>query len=266
MTSTGSVVGFEGVRNWGSEVDAIARRIGARFARSETRDRVRAYLVGLLGPARRKNSWQVAEQIGDADPYGVQYLLGRSDWDPEKVRDDLRDYVVETLGDADAVLILDETGFLKKGTHSAGVARQYTGTAGRIENAQVGVSLAYAGSHGHTLIDRRVYLPKSWTDDRQRCEQAAIPDTIEFATRSELADAMVTAAIEAGVPARWAAADKAYGNNTKLRARLRELRLGYVMAVSCDHLVPTDGGKSRCRTDAPNSRPARRRVDPAQCR
>ena len=149
MASTGSAVRPEDVREWGQQLDEVARRIGARFARSETRDRVRAYLVGLLGPVQRKNAWQVAEQIGDADPYGVQYLMGRSDWDPDEVRDDLRGYVVETLGDPDAVLILDETGFLKKGTKSAGVARQYTGTAGRIENAQVGVFLAYASPARH---------------------------------------------------------------------------------------------------------------------
>ena len=127
MTSTSPLVGIEDVRDWGRELDAVAHRIGARFSRSETRDRVRAYLIGLLGPVQRKNSWQLAEQIGEDAPYGVQHLLGRSDWDPEEVRDDLRSYVVESLGDSDAVLILDETGFLKKGTHSAGVARQYTG-------------------------------------------------------------------------------------------------------------------------------------------
>jgi SRSO17 transposase len=146
MASTGSAVTTDDVREWGQQLDEVARRIGARFARGETRDRARAYLAGLLAPVQRKNAWQVAEQIGDADPYGVQYLMGRSEWDPDAVRDDLRDYVVESLGDPEAVLILDETGFLKKGTRSAGVARQYTGTAGRIENAQVGVFLAYAVS------------------------------------------------------------------------------------------------------------------------
>src|SRR3954454_20962674 len=134
MASTAPAVIPEDVQEWGQQLDELARRIGARFPRSETRDRVRAYLIGLLGPVQRKNAWQVAEQIGDADPYGVQYLMGRSDWDPDAVRDDLRAYVVESLGDRDAVLVLDETGFLKKGTKSAGVARQYTGTAGRIEN------------------------------------------------------------------------------------------------------------------------------------
>src|SRR5882757_619481 len=157
MASTGSVVRPEDVREWGQQLDAVARRIGSRFARSETRDRVRAYLVGLLAPVQRKNSWQLAEQIGEEAPYGVQHLLGRSDWEPDEVRDDLRAYVVEALGDSQAVLILDETGFLKKGTHSAGVARQYTGTAGRIENAQVGVFLAYASKHGTAFLDRALY-------------------------------------------------------------------------------------------------------------
>jgi SRSO17 transposase len=140
--SIGSAVRTEDVHQWGQQLDEVARRIGARFPRRETRDRVRAYLVGLLGPVQRKNAWQVAEQIGDGGPYGVQYLMGRSQWDPDAVRDDLRGYVVEALGDPDAVLVLDETGFLKKGNKSAGVARQYTGPAGRIENAQVGVFLA----------------------------------------------------------------------------------------------------------------------------
>src|SRR3978361_2116350 len=134
MVSTGTTVRPEDVRDWGQQLDAVAHRIGARFARSETRDRVRAYLVGLLGPAQRKNAWQVGEQIGEVEPYGVQYLMGRCEWDPDAVRDDLRAYVVESLGDPDAVLVLDETGFLKKGAKSAGVHRQYSGTAGRIEN------------------------------------------------------------------------------------------------------------------------------------
>src|SRR5258707_1075452 len=188
MAGIGSVVGLQDVREWGRELDAVARRIGARFPRSETRDRVRAYLVGLFGPVRRKNAWQVAEQIGDADPYGVQYLMGRSEWDPDAVRDDLRGYVVEVLGDPDAVLVLDETGFLKKGTRSAGVARQYTGTAGRIENAQAGVFLAYAGPDGsRALIDRELYLPEKWAGDRDRCRAAGIGDDVAVATKPELA-------------------------------------------------------------------------------
>ncbi len=147
MASTGVAVSIEEVRGWGRQLDEAARRIGGRFPRSETRDRVRSYLAGLLGPVQRKNAWQVAERIGDPDPYGVQYLMGRAEWDPDEVRDDLRQYVVGALGDPEAVLVLDETGFLKKGTKSAGVARQYTGTAGRIGRLVVVLALfAAAGA------------------------------------------------------------------------------------------------------------------------
>src|SRR3954453_689837 len=230
MASTGSVVGLEDVRDWGRELDAVARRIGARFARSETRDRVRAYLIGLLGPVQRKNAWQVAERIGDADPYGVQYLMGRADWDPDLVRDDLRAYVVEAIGDPAAVLILDETGFLKKGTRSAGVARQYTGTAGRIENAQVGVFLAYAGRHGTAFLDRALYLPEEWTDDPGRCAGSGVPEGTAFATKPWLARLMLERAFKAGVPAAWVTGDEVYGSDGGLRRWLEEERGAYVLA------------------------------------
>src|SRR3954453_17516380 len=190
MASTGSAVRPEEVQEWGKQLDDVARQIGARFPRSETRDRVRAYLVGLLGPIQRKNAWAVPEQVGDAAPYGVQYLMGRADWDPDLVRDDLRGYVVEALGDPDAVLVLDETGFLKKGAKSAGVARQYTGTAGRIENAQVGVFLAYASRYGTAFLDRALYLPEEWTGDPGRCEAAGVPEGTAFATKPQLAEAI----------------------------------------------------------------------------
>jgi SRSO17 transposase len=170
-------------------------------------------------------------------------------WDADAVRDDVRSLVVQRLGDPDGVLVADETGDLKKGTHTVGVQRQYTGTAGRIENAQVAVFMTYAGRRGHTLIDRRLYLPVSWTDDPDRARAAGVPEKIGFAKRWELAADMITAAVEAGVPARWVAADEAYGNSSTYRSRLRELRLGYVLAVSCDHLVPIDGGKTRSRAD-----------------
>jgi SRSO17 transposase len=237
MASTGSVVRPEDIRDWGQQLNEVARRIGARFARSETRDRVRAYLVGLLGPVQRKNAWQVAEQIGDADPYGVQYLMGRSDWDPDKVRDDLRDYVVATLGDPDAVLILDETGFLKKGTRSAGVARQYTGTAGRIENAQVGVFLAYASRYGAAFLDRALYLPKEWTDDPDRCERAGIPEGTAFATKPGLAKLMLERAFAAGVPAAWVTGDEVYGGDGGLRRWSESQRRPYVLAVRANQYV-----------------------------
>jgi len=175
-------IGLGEVKAWGRELDAVANRIGGRFSSTETRDRVRSYLAGLLGPVQRKNAWQVAEQIGDADPYGLQYLMGRSEWDPDGVRDDLREYVVSALGDPRAVPLLDETGFLKKGTKSAGVGRQYTGTAGRIENAQVGVFLALHTRSGTAFIDRELYLPEAWTDDPGRCKEAGIPSETAFAT------------------------------------------------------------------------------------
>ena len=242
MASTGSVVGPDDVREWGRQLDAVADRIGARFARSETRDRVRAYLLGLLAPVQRKNAWQVAEQIGEGTPYGVQHLLGRAEWDPDEVRDDLRDYVVEALGDPDAVLILDETGFLKKGTHSAGVARQYTGTAGRVENAQVGVFLAYASRHGAAFLDRALYLPEEWTDDPERCTRAGIPEGTPFATKIRLARAMLERAFAAGVPAAWVTGDEVYGA-WELRRYLEEQRRPYVLAVRANQYVTIGFGQ-----------------------
>lgn len=237
MASAGSAVRPEDVREWGQQLDAVARRIGERFARSETRDRVRAYLVGLLAPVQRKNSWQLAEQIGEDAPYGVQHLLGRADWEPDEVRDDLRSYVAETLGDPDAVLILDETGFLKKGTHSAGVARQYTGTAGRVENAQVGVFLAYATRHGTAFLDRALYLPREWTDDSARCRKAGIPEGTTFATKTALAKAMLGRAFAAGVPAAWVTGDEAYGSDGDLRRWLEGEGRPYVLAVRANRYV-----------------------------
>jgi SRSO17 transposase len=239
MASTGSAVRPEDVRDWGQQLDEVARRIGARFARSETRGRVRAYLVGLLGPVQRKNAWQVAEPIGDDDPYGVQYLMGRAEWDPDLVRDDLREYVVEALGDPEAVLVLDETGFLKKGTKSAGVARQYTGTAGRIENAQVGVFLAYAGRHGTAFIDRALYLPEEWTDDPKRCHAAGVPEGTAFATKPGLARAMLERTFAAGVPAAWVTGDEVYGSDGGLRRWLESERRPYVLAVRANQYVWT---------------------------
>jgi len=237
MANIGSAVRLEDVRQWGQQLDSVARRIGERFARSETRDRVRAYLGGLLAPVQRKNSWQLAEQIGEEDPYGVQYLLGRSDWDPEGVRDDLRAYVVDSLGDDEAVLILDETGFLKKGKYSAGVARQYTGTAGRIENAQVGVFLAYSSRHGTAFLDRALYLPKEWADDPARSKKAGIPEPTTFATKTQLAREMLGRAFKAGVPAAWVTGDEVYGGDGELRRWLEGEKRPYVLAVRANQHV-----------------------------
>ncbi|MFC7549985.1 IS701 family transposase [Plantactinospora sp. GCM10030261] len=226
-------------------IDSFAHR----FARVEPRRAAAGFVTGLLADLEVKTCWQLAEQAGHTRPDRMQRLLYRAKWDADAVRDDVRQVVVDRLGDPDGVLVVDETGDLKKGVHTVGVQRQYTGTAGRIENAQVGVFLAYASLRGHTLIDRRVYLPASWTGDRDRCDRAGVPDDVAFATRSELAADMITAAVQAEVPARWATADEAYGNNTTLRSELRKLGLGYVLAVSRDHLLPLDGGKTRRRAD-----------------
>jgi SRSO17 transposase len=230
-------------------LDGVLDSFAGRFGRVEPRRTAAAFVTGLLSDIDSKSCWGLAEQAGHARPDAMQRLLYRAAWDADAVRDDLREVIVDRFGDSEAVLVADETGDLKKGVHSVGVQRQYTGTAGRIENAQVGVFLAYASRHGHTLVDRRVYLPVSWTDDRDRCRAAGVPDEVGFATRGELAADMITAAVAAGVPARWAAADEAYGNSGVFRAHLRDLRLGYVLAVSRSHLVPLDGGKACQRAD-----------------
>lgn len=219
--------------------------MAGRFARVETRRRVRGFVLGLLADLPRKNCWSIAEHAGDADPHGMQHLLGRASWDIEGVRDDLRDYVSTGLGDCDAVLVVDETGDLKKGTATVGVARQYTGTAGRIENAQVAVYLTYAGARGHAMIDRELYLPRSWTSDPDRCAAAGVPEGIEFATKPALAEGMLIRALNAGVPARWVAGDEVYGADPALRAELEARRVGYVLAVGCDRRVPTAVGLTR---------------------
>jgi len=186
------------VRAWTVELTAVERRIGARFRRWDARRRAGAYLRGLLSPTERKNGWQLAEVNGDATPYGVQHLRGRAVWDADVVRDDLGSYVIEHVGDPHGVIVIDETGFLKKGRHAAGVARQYRGTAGRVENCQIGVFLAYASAWGHVLLDRELYLPTEWTQERERCTQAGIPPTRAFATKPELARRMLERAYQAG--------------------------------------------------------------------
>src|SRR3954470_11359100 len=166
------------VEHWADGLAALHARVGRRFARAEPRRRALAYVRGLLSPVERKNGWQLAELAGEPTPDGMQHLLARADWDADAVRDDLRAYIVEHLGDPAAVLVIDETGFLKKGTKSVGVQRQYSGTAGRIENCQIGVFLAYASGKGHTLLDRELYLPKEWAVDPTRREAAVIPPEV----------------------------------------------------------------------------------------
>src|SRR5918997_4375111 len=171
------------VYGWAEDLDGVVERIAPRFGRAEPRRRARAYLRGLLAPVERKNGWQLAEAVGDATPDGVQDFLSRVHWDADAVRDDLHAYVVQHLGDADGVAVLDETGFLKKGEKSAGVQRQYSGTAGRIENCQVGLFLALAGSRGRALVDRELYLPEGWCGDKGRREAAGVPESVTFATK-----------------------------------------------------------------------------------
>jgi SRSO17 transposase len=192
---------IEQVRRWGGEVSGVTERIGSCFFRREQRDHAGRHLRGLISRVERKNGWQLAEQLGDATPVNLQHFIARSEWDAEAVRDDLRSYVVEQLGHPEAVLIVDETGFLKKGTKSVGVKRQYSGTAGRIENCQIGVFLAYRSLLGHALIDRALYLPRDWSDDQPRRAEAKVPESVTFATKQALAREMVARAPAAHVPA-----------------------------------------------------------------
>ena len=221
-------------------LEAIQVRLRPRFSRAEPRRRARAYLRGLLGDAERKNGWQLAESTGAATPYGTQRLLAGAGWDAEAVRDDLRAFVVERLGDIDGVLIVDETGFLKKGVASAGVARQYSGTAGRRENQQVGVFLAYAAPGGCAFLDRALYLPGEWAADADRRARAGVPDGVAFATKPELARQMLARAFAAGVPAAWVVGDTVYGGD-ELRRWLEGQGRRYALAVPCTHGVWTAG-------------------------
>lgn len=220
------------IRSWSNTLAEVEQRIGQHFARSEARQRAIDYLRGLLSQVERKNSWQLAEALGGSTPYGIQHLLGRALWDADVVRDELRQYVVDHLVDEGAILVVDETGFLKKGRHSAGVARQYSGTAGRVENCQVGVFLAYVSNHGHTLIDRELYLPQEWPADPGRCASVGVPAERAFATKPELARQMLARAFEAGLRAAWVTGDSIYGDVRGLRLWLEEQEQAHVMAIS----------------------------------
>jgi SRSO17 transposase len=218
--------------DWARGLDGLAERIALRFSRVEPRRRAVAYLKGLLAPVERKNGWQLAEAAGDSTPDGMQDFLARMLWDADLVRDDLRAYVVEHLGDADAVLVLDETGFLKKGTKSVGVQRQYSGTAGRIENCQIGVFLGYTSRHGHALIDRALYLPESWANDPARRQGAGVPEDVAFATKPKLGRKMLARAFAAGVPCAFVVGDSVYGADYALRRFIEKSGRGYVLAVT----------------------------------
>jgi SRSO17 transposase len=230
---------------WQAGFDGMFALVAGRFAQADSRRRARMYLPGLLSGAERKNSWTLAEQAGDLTPDGMQRLLNFYRWDADLVRDDLRAYVLEHLADRSGVFVADETGFLKKGTKSAGVQRMYSGTAGRIENCQLGVFLTYVSVQGRALIDRELYLPVSWTDDRERCREAGIGAEVEFATKPVLAARMLERLLDAGIDVPWFTADQAYGDNPGLRTWLETRDLDYVMAVSCDTTFATPTGPVR---------------------
>jgi SRSO17 transposase len=231
---------------WSERFNEVFAQVAGCFANARVRRHGRSYLLGLLSQQERKTSWQLAEFAGDATPDGLQKLLNASPWDEDACRDALCRYVIRELGDPAAVLAPDETGFLKKGRMSAGVARQYTGTAGRVENCQVGVFLAYCAPDGaRALIDRELYLPKKWADDRERCRAAGIGDEVPFATKPQLAKAMFARAVKAGVPFRWAAGDEVYGASPELREWLEEQQKGYVLAVACNAMIQTKAGPKR---------------------
>jgi SRSO17 transposase len=227
-----SVAAWSGsLLKWEQELSELKARLSAVLGRAETRVSASAFIDGLLSGATRKTGWQLAEQAGLARPYRMQSLLGRGSWSAEALRDKVREEVISALGDPNGVLVVDETGFLKKGTHSVGVARQYSGTAGRIENCQVGVFLAYASRLGQALIDRRLYLPEAWAGDDVRRREAHVPGNVTFATKLQIAGELIGAALDAGTPCAWVLADALYGSDSKLRRLLEDRRQPYVLAV-----------------------------------
>ena len=246
MVATDGVDGLATVAGWSGALGELHERIGRRFSRSEARDRVKRYLAGLLERIERKNGWQMAEAIGERDPQGVQRLLNSARWDAEAVRDDLREYVVEHLADEETgVLIVDETGFLKKGKKSVGVARQYTGTAGDTVNCQVGVFLTYASKEGAAFVDRALYLPRAWTNDPARRAEAGVPEKLIFRNKIGLAQEMLERAFRAGVPARWVVADSFYGRSHAFRVWLEKRDRPYALMVPKTNAVPLKGRKKK---------------------
>jgi SRSO17 transposase len=230
---------------WRAAPDGLLARFGRLSVRSEPREQAGRYLEGLLGPVERKNGWQLAEHLGDARPWRTQRVLSHVLWDEAAARDLCRDHAVERSGAEGAVLVVDETGFLKKGRHSAGVARQYCGTVGKVENCQVGVFLAYGSHKGHALIDRRLYLPEAWAGDAERRRAAKIPDTVPFLTKAESAREMITRALDAGVPCEWVPCewvlgDEVYGADRRLRTMLEERGRPCVLAIRSNDKLGSD--------------------------
>ncbi len=230
---------------WQDAFEGLLGRIEGRFARVEPRRRAARLVLGLLADLPRKNCWTIAEWAGETTPDGMLHALGRAKRDADQVRDDVCGYVVEHLHDDRAVLVVDETGDVKKGTGTVGVQRQYTGTAGRIENSQVAVYLVYAGKRGHAAVDQELYVPRSWTSDPDRCRAAGLAEETTSATKSELATRMVARFLDAGHQAAWVARDEVHCGNPKLRTALEERGTGYVLAVACLPEVTTGAGKFR---------------------
>ncbi len=235
------------VAGWIPALQTVVDQIGPRFARSDAREHVQAYLSGLLSPIERKNGWQLAEQAGDRTPYAIQHLLGRAQWDADAVRDDLHAYVRAHMADPGAILVIDETSFLKKGTHSVGVGLQYSGITGKIENCQVGVFLVYATDQGQTFYDRALYLPKDWAADPVRRREARVPDAVRFATKPQLARRMVERALDEGLPVGWVVGDEVYGNDGHLRHALEERGQRYALTVSAGQSFVIGWGQQRAR-------------------
>ena len=234
-----------GAAAWCGYVDELLERAGRHVVRPESRTRLGAMVLALLSRQGPRNCWTLAEQAGEARPWGMQHLLSRAAWNTDAVTGELRDFVVGHLGAADGILVVDETGDLKKGRSTVGVQRQYTGTAGRIENAQVAVYLGYASRRGHAMIDRELYLPRSWTADPDRCAGAGVPTDVRFATKPALATVMIERALDAGVPACWVTADEVYGADPRLARCLEERGTGYVLAIAAHRRLPVDAATSR---------------------
>jgi SRSO17 transposase len=249
-TFTGTKTTPADVCRWVQSLFRLHERLAQRFARPEPHRRVLAYLQGILSETSRKNGWQLAEHAGEARPDGMQRLLSNAVWDTDGVRDDLRSYTLELLGQERAILVIDESCFPKRGKKSAGVGLQYCGTTGRVENCQVGVFLSYVTAKGHTLIDRELYLPLDWCEDRDRCRAAGIPDSVRFQTKPQLAQKMIERIFQAQIPISWVVADTVYGGNLDLRTWLEMRAYPYVMAVACNEPVGFQTPTGRRREEA----------------
>lgn len=223
------------LEDWADKLDELKAFLAPCFGRSEQRASAAAFIDGLLSGAERKTGWMLSEEAGFSQPYRIQSLLGRSRWSADGFCRQVQRYTVDALADPDGVLVVDETGFLKKGTHSVGVGRQYSGTAGRIENCQIGVFVAYASRWGHSLIDRQLYLPKNWAEDPERRNKGQVPEDIELATKPALAREMIARLLDEGTPCAFVLADSVYGSDRRFRRMLEDRAQAYVLAVRSNH-------------------------------